>query len=195
MSPIPERYPSTAAAQRRQRQLQLLEAALQVGAPAAPADAIRRSSALETALQAWLAAAPGEQELLAGLTALMRSALSASGATPAPDPPALAVALARALVAQADAEVSREARRAGHGGTLDALRPWLQTPLPDAAGRELARRLGLPPEHLQRALARLRRRFRQRIDSGLALWSADAGQRNLLRRQLHAALSSGESPS
>jgi putative NIF3 family GTP cyclohydrolase 1 type 2 len=52
----------------------------------------------------------------------------------------------------------------------------------------LAARLGLAPGALDTALRRLRGRYRQRIEAGLALCSPTAQGRADLRRQLHAAL-------
>ena len=147
-------------------------------------------AALDRALARDAPASAGP-DALADLAALLQAALHHAGILGTAE---AAPALAHALMTQATEDVAREAQRAGHAQTYGALQPWLQRPLPPAEASDLGLRLGRSADDLQRALIRLRRRFRQRIEAGLALCSADAAQRTRLRRQLHAALSSGESP-
>lgn len=103
-----------------------------------------------------------------------------------------APAFAGALIDRAIADVEREAFRAGHGRMFAALRPDLERGAgpPGLASGTIPP--DLPAAALPAALRRLRHRFRQRIDAGLALWSASPAQQGALRRELLAALSKGE---
>lgn len=186
-----EIQPSTSTLRRR-RQRALLLSALLHSAPAlrqtrTPTQALRLERALDDALDAWPPASPAEASLLTTLVSMMRKALASAGVGDA-TPSELGAALARALMAQANDDIAREAMRAGHAEAFAALQPWLEREIDPATTEALGRQLAREPGDLDLALARLRRRYRQRIESGLALWSADAGQRNQLRRQLHAAL-------
>lgn len=189
--------PTTANSQ-RQRQLQMLAAALLRCLPArGPADDARAELArsLEQSLRAWHGGGDGGDDALDRVVTIMRKAAAESGMAKALTRPEATAAFARTLVAQAREDIAREARRAGHQTSFDALQPWLEAPLPTDIASALARQLEHEPAHLQLALSRLRRRFRQRIEAGLALWSVTDEQRKRLRRQLHAALSPGESQS
>jgi hypothetical protein len=105
---------------------------------------------------------------------------------------ALAAALARSVLMQATAEVEAEAARAGHLDAFHALLPWLGRELPADAAMRLAAERGVGAVALDRALVRLRRRWRQRIDAGLALCSDEGARRDELRARLHATLVHGE---
>jgi len=135
--------------------------------------------------------APGDGEVLPVLLDRMRSILRDAGNTKALPDVALTSALAQSLVEAALSEVRSEAQRAGHEESFVRLQPWLQVALPEADAENLAASTRQGTAGLQRALERLRRRFRQRIESGLALWSAEGEQRQRLRRALHAAASTG----
>jgi hypothetical protein len=138
---------------------------------------------------------PGETpecvEILPSLLATMKSILQEAGSSQAISDVELASALAQSLVEAALSEVRSEAQRAGHEESFVRLQPWLQVALPEVDAENLAAATRQGTAGLQRALERLRRRFRQRIDSGLALWSAEGEQRQRLRRALHAAASTG----
>jgi hypothetical protein len=130
-------------------------------------------------------------EILPSLIARMKTILRDAGSTQAIPDAALATALAQSLVEAALSEVRNEAQRAGHEESFVRLQPWLQAALPEADAETIATATRQGTAGLQRALERLRRRFRQRIEAGLALWSAEGEQRQRLRRALHAAASTG----
>jgi hypothetical protein len=143
-------------------------------------------SRVEALLDGWPDALP---EVTEPLPARLYAHAAARNAGVDPGPGALACALAQALADRATADVAREAARAGHAEAFAALRPWLHRALPEADAVAIAARLGgLPPAALATALRRLRGRYRQRIEAGLALCSASSHGRAELRRQLHAAL-------
>ena len=163
-------------------------------------DTLQRASGLDVqVLEAALDRAPlprpGESpnngEILPALLARMKSILQQAGSGKAIPDAELASALAQSLVDAALSEVRSEAQRAGHEDSFVRLQPWLQVALPEADAEHLAAATRQGTAGLQRSLERLRRRFRQRIDSGLALWSAEGEQRQSLRRALHAAASTG----
>jgi len=153
------------------------------------------AAVLEAALDRTQQHRPGESpdrgEILPALLARMKSILCEAGSTKAIPDAELASALAQSLVEAALSEVRNEAQRAGHEESFVRLQPWLQVALPEAVAENIAAATRQGTAGLQRALERLRRRFRQRIESGLALWSAEGEQRQRLRRALHAAASSG----
>lgn len=182
--------------QRAAQRLRLFAAALETwlaarGATGAQRDTARRG--LGPALAAWAADAGGRSpDCLEAFAAFVASRPELSAwRTPDAGTP-LAAAVARAVLAQATADVAREASRAGHADVFRALAPWVGKPLPADHARRLAGELGLPVVALERALTRLRRRWRQRIDAGLALCSPAGARRDALRARLHAALVDGE---
>ena len=161
-------------------------------------DALQRASGLEAAalepaldraLQA--KARDASDQGLPALIATMQSVLRDAGSAQRVADAALASALAQSLVEAALSEVRNEAQRAGHEDSFVRLQPWLQLPMPEADADRIATATRQGTAGLQRALERLRRRFRQRIESGLALWSTEGEPRQRLRRALHAAASTG----
>ena len=164
--------------------------------------ALHRASAIDTALleqaleRTPSPAAPTADagaEVMPLLLALMRAALHEAGMREGLSDARLAGALAQSLVESALSEVRMEAQRAGHEASFHRLQPWLQLEIPQAEAERFAADTRQGSAGLQRALERLRRRFRQRIEAGLALWSAEGEQRRRLRRALHAAAATGES--
>jgi hypothetical protein len=167
-----------------------------------PASIADRSALLRATVAVWLARAEGRPPDANRIDALLRDVadnghsvleqlrtwLATQPGIPAPTGSALARALAQALAERAARDVEREAARAGHAEAFIALRPWLHHELPALERAALAVRLDLPPRALDTALRRLRGRYRQRIEAGLALCSPSAQGRADLRRQLHAAL-------
>jgi len=173
---------------RERRRRTLLLVALQ---RASGLDAELLESALDRAPQHKTGESPNSGEILPALLARMKSILREAGSTKAIPDVELANALAQTLVEAALSEVRSEAQRAGHEESFVRLQPWLQVAMPETDAENLAVATRQGTAGLQRALERLRRRFRQRIDSGLALWSAEGEQRQRLRRALHAAASTG----
>jgi hypothetical protein len=152
-------------------------------------DTTRLEPALDRALNA--KRPDTSDQALPALVATMQAVLDEAGGAQRVADAALASALAQSLVEAALAEVRHEAQRAGHEDSFVRLQPWLQLPMPEADADRLAVATRQGSAGLQRALERLRRRFRQRIESGLALWSAEGEPRQRLRRALHAAASTG----
>jgi len=126
-------------------------------------------------------------DFLPGYTRLLAESLNGLDLPQQPTLATVTAAFARSLVALAATEVEREARRAGHDDIFQALRPFLEQQLANDDTARLCVKTGLGTAALNKALARLRLRFRQRIDSGLALWSSPSTRADL-RRRLHAAL-------
>jgi len=174
---------------RERRRRTLLLAAMQ---RASGLEAERLEAALERATQESVAASD-QDEVLPALVARMQAILRGAGLADSVPDVVLAWAFARSLVENALAEVRAEAQRAGHEESFLRLQPWLQAALPEADADRIATDTRQGTVGLQRAVERLRRRFRQRIESGLALWSAEGEQRQRLRRALHAAASMGVS--
>jgi hypothetical protein len=154
-----------------------------------------QSRDLERATELALArapATPADADACAALVGRMAAALRESGLAPVPEAASLVAAFAQALVVRAHEEVQFEARRAGHEASFDRLKPWLRTELPVLQAARLAQDAGQTAAHWQLAHARLRQRFRQRVEAAIALWSAPGEQRRRLRRALHVAATTGE---
>jgi hypothetical protein len=191
MPAFPDR-PATPA--RTAPRLRLLTAAIEAwlrGCGATHAECAAALDGIEPALLAWLER-PAPDDFLDALAAFAADRAELAR-WQAPDQRAgLAAALARSVLAQATAEVEAEAARAGHLDAFRMLAPWLVRPLPGDAAHRLAVERGMGAVALDRALIRLRRRWRQRIEAGLALCSDAGARRDELRARLHAALVHGE---
>lgn len=175
-------------AQRRLRRLEMLERllarwlAVPDGAPAS------RAAAMREALARWLDRA--DPVLRPDLFASLAGALDASDGRSA-DPGRVAACFASALLDQAKSEVAQEAQRAGHGEVHAALAPWIERAADCVPWDALPGQMGRSPAALRTALERLRRRFRQRVEAGLALWADTPEARTTLRRRLRSALNDG----
>ena len=178
-------------ADRQRRRLRLLLGAVEAWLAAQACDAARRRACValaEPLLAAWLDARAADGDPIDGVLGVLDALPDRGASAPSPRRGDVGAAFARALLRQAETEVEREADRAGRADILRALRPWLDRPLPVAEAASLAESLGLGEPALRKALDRLRRRWRQRVDAGLALWSAEPAARGDLRRRLHAFL-------
>lgn len=100
----------------------------------------------------------------------------------------LRCAFAYCMMKQASREVGNEARRTGHEAAFKALRPYLDHDPASDNAIALANGLGFSEAAMRKALERLRRRFRQRIESILSLCADTTEGRQLLRSQLRTAL-------
>lgn len=101
---------------------------------------------------------------------------------------ALRRAFAYCMMEQASREVGNEARRTGHEAAFKALRPYLDHDPASEQAIALARNLDFSEAAMHKALERLRRRFRQRIESILSLCADTTEGRSSLRSQLRTAL-------
>lgn len=101
---------------------------------------------------------------------------------------ALRRAFAYCMMEQASREVGNEARRTGHEAAFKALCPYLDHDPENEQAIALARKLDFSEAAIHKALERLRRRFRQRIDSMLSLCADTTEGRMSLRSQLRTAL-------
>ncbi len=105
---------------------------------------------------------------------------------------ALTAAFARRLLRHAQQAVAAEAARAGHADSYDILAAWLEQEADGAVLESLGRALGRSPVDLRTALGRLRQRFLQRVEAGLADWCISPAARQTLRRRLRDAVLSSE---
>lgn len=159
---------------------------------ACSADGAPGREALSAAIRQWLEKQRG-RDIDDPATALAEIIAHTSSTTLASLMRSVETAFARQLVAQADREVRLEASRAGHHAAHAVLRSYLDREPGVVELPSLARELGLHEAGIAIALKRLRSRFRQRVEAGLALWSKSSAARLALRRRLHSSLSQSES--
>jgi hypothetical protein len=192
--PVPPlRRPSREPSSLRQQRLALLQHTLRHCLESAQANSSSQLIELERAASVWLEAQdPGlRTEPLASLARALQDAAPAT-LHAALALPCLIRSFGHSLLRQAQQDVANEAQRAGHGASFEALAGFVQQPDDAEAFTHLSLRLERSPGDLQTALKRLRHRFLQRVDAGLALWSNSAEGRRALRRQLHAILTHAE---
>jgi hypothetical protein len=156
-----------------------------------PAEMELRMADVHATLDEWIGDA-GSSPALRKLSALAHSLR-----TVLPPPALLAtndllVAFGQSVIAQAFEDIEREARRAGHTDLFAALNEHIRSAPSSAQLTALCITLRIPEAAALMALTRLRRRFRQRVDSLLGDWAADAELRNTLRSQLRASLAPQE---
>lgn len=106
--------------------------------------------------------------------------------------PALCIAFARSLLQRAQQAVAREAARAGHADSYNTLSNWIEQEADSAVLQSLGQAMGRSTEDLRTALGRLRHRFLQRVDAGIADWCDSSLARQTLRRRLRDALLTSE---
>lgn len=177
----------------RRRRIALLEQMLRDVVPNGDDAAHCQRPALQRAATSWLDAQDAAERVdpLASLIQVLGSVSLDENHT-IPSASRLQRAFGTALLKQARREVALEAERAGHGASFEALAATLDDPGAEPDLSDLALRLGRSESSLRTALNRLRRRLRQRVDAGIALWSNTPQGRQALRRQLHAVLAHAE---
>ena len=151
--------------------------------------------AWESALAAWLETdgRATQGDILSAFTHFLTRHQAPVPLPATPTLGSLTRAFASCMLVQAGREVENEAHGAGHAAAFTALRPYLErNPEPEQIA-DLVQMLGLDEATIATALASLRRRYRQRIESALVLCSESIEGRQSLRHRLHVALTQTES--
>lgn len=167
-----------------------LEATVQACLSKTDGGAAAQHANLRDALSNWLDEADptSRRDLFASLAEALQRACPKGSAARCFDPPAITSAFARSLLEQAQQAVAREAARAGHANSYDTLSNWIEREADSAVLDCLGQALGRSPADLRTALGRLRHRFLQRVEAGIANWCDSPAARQRLRRRLRDAL-------